>query len=94
MSEHNPTAALGKPVGNEQNNAPADVLWVKQALRDLGRYNPQRETLPIIDRSLLEAVCSYQRDRGLKVDGSLRPGGPTEARLHLECTRVPRRPLP
>jgi hypothetical protein len=94
MPAPNPHTALGASVGNEQTNAHADILWVKQALRDLGRYNPQRETLPFIDRMLLEAVRAYQRDRGLRVDGLLRPGGPTEACLRVECARVPRRPLP
>ncbi|MBC7431957.1 MAG: hypothetical protein H7345_07800 [Rubritepida sp.] len=88
------SAALAAPVGDGQGNAHPDVLWVKQAMRDLGRYHPQREALPIIDMELLAAVRRYQRDRGLRQDGLLRPGGPTECCLRAEAERVSRRPLP
>lgn len=63
------TSRIKDTVGNGRTNRPEDVLWVKQALQDLGRYRDRHERHGYLDRDLHEAICCYQRDRGLKCDG-------------------------
>lgn len=74
--------------GNGLPNQPRDVLWVKEALRRLGRYNHGGEPHPYIDRPLNDAILAYQRDRGLRRDGVLIPGGETECALCVELARL------
>lgn len=44
-------------VGNGRANRPEDVLWVKQALHNLGRYCDRDERHAYLDRALHEAIC-------------------------------------
>ena len=80
-------------VGNGRTNHPEDVLWVKTALGLLGRYW-EREPDGYITRKLDDAIQAYQRDRGLRRDGYLDPGGETECALCVELARVAGRARP
>jgi hypothetical protein len=71
-------------VGNGRANRIEDVLWVKQALHDLGHYRDRHERHGYIDRELHDAICGYQRDRGLKCDGWLRPDGEIERTMRVQ----------
>lgn len=51
---------LTATVGNCRINRPEDVMWVKQALHDLGRYQDRHERHGYIGRELHEAICCYQ----------------------------------
>ena len=82
------TSNLCDRTGNGQPNRPRDILWVKEALRRLGRYNHDGTPHPYIDRPLNDAILSYQRDRGLRRDGVLVPGGETECALCVELARL------
>jgi hypothetical protein len=42
---------------------------------------PEDEPSGFIDRALDVALHGFQRDKGLRVDGFMRPGGPTERSL-------------
>ncbi|HYG85077.1 MAG TPA: peptidoglycan-binding domain-containing protein [Azospirillum sp.] len=83
-----PASNLRDRVGNGLPNRPDDLLWVKEALQRLGRYNDRGERHPYIDRALHEAIQGYQRDRGLRRDGFLVPGGETECTLCVELARL------
>lgn len=87
-SPPNRRSNLGDRVGNGMTNRPQDILWVKEVLRHLGRYNHAGPPNPIIERALHEAIQGYQRDRGLRRDGFLAPGGETECTLCVELARL------
>ncbi|NBB82827.1 MAG: hypothetical protein GVY28_05415 [Alphaproteobacteria bacterium] len=74
---------LGDRVGDGRPNRPDDVRAVKQALAAAGRFpnDPKRLAEPMIDRDLVDGLIGLQKDRGLKVDGWLVPGGETERAL-------------
>ena len=76
--------SLTSPVGNGQSNNQDSIRWTKEALQHLGRYPKSKEITGYIDRPLTEAMGNYQRDRGLKRDGKLLPGGATEQALKVE----------
>lgn len=79
---------LRDQVGDGFPNNPQDILWLKQALGCLGRYNDRGDAHPFIDRALATAVAGYQRDRGLRRDGMLNPGGETECAICVELKRL------
>ena len=84
---------LRSRVGNGSVNHPEDILWVKAALQLLGRFNEQ-ERHGYITRALDSAIRGYQRDRGLRRDGHLNPGGETECTLCVELARLAGRARP
>lgn len=70
---------LRHSVGHQQQNRPDDVLRVKTALNQLGHYDVGKHGLGAgADEALVSAISEYQRQRGLKADGQMHPGGPTE----------------
>lgn len=75
-------------IGDGLPNDPQDILWLKEALSRLGRYNDRSGRHPYIDRALVNAVAGYQRDRGLRRDGMLNPGGETECAICVELKRL------
>lgn len=87
------TTRLQGRVGDGRVNHLEDVLWLKDALRLLGRYW-ERDQHGYITRPLDEAIKNYQRDRGLRRDGYLDPGGETECTLCVELARVAGRARP
>ena len=81
-------------VGNGQTNNVPDILWTKDALQTLGRYIDPSGRHGFIDKELDQAIQGYQRDSGLKSDGSdgiLKPGGETERTMHVELIRLSRK---
>ncbi len=67
-----------------------DVRRVKTALEKTGHYEtPDYGMPPYPDTGLFDAIKNFQRDTGdLKVDGIMKPGGPTEYTLF---NSIPRR---
>lgn len=61
---------------------------MKLALACLGRYPAHAMAHGYIDRTLDEAIQAYQRDRGLRRDGVLLPGGETERCLRVELSTL------
>lgn len=77
--------SLNTPVGDGHDNAPDDVADLEDALVAIGALTPEpgRPTpLPVVTPELDMAVTRYQAERGLKVDGVLAPGGPTERAIN------------
>ena len=64
------------------SNRPADeddVRDVKNYLRDQGYYEePAYGMTPYPDQDLFTAISDYQRDKGLQVDGVMKPDGETQ----------------
>lgn len=74
-----PFAGLRGEVGGGRRNDPRDILGLKRAFAALGRLRaPQGGFSEFIDAPLAGAIERFQADRGLLIDGFLRPGGETE----------------
>jgi hypothetical protein len=74
---------LKKPIGEEFNMDLDDTLNTKNALADVGHMDvPDYGIDEFPDRPMLDGVKSFQREQGLKVDGVMKPDGPTIERLN------------
>ncbi len=67
-----------------------DLMITKKALNKLGYYDiPSHRGLDDwTDDATFDGLKRFQRDHNLKVDGLMRPGGPTEAALNRNLMRV------
>jgi peptidoglycan hydrolase-like protein with peptidoglycan-binding domain len=64
-----------------------DVLKIKSAMATLGYYEvPEWGLSQFPDPALFKAIQAFQRKHGLKADGVMKPGGPTEASLRATLT--------
>lgn len=74
------TRLLSAPVGNNLENIPKDVESLKHKFKAIDVYE-----LPVengyIDRELDNAIFKFQKDKDLKIDGKVNPGGETERSL-------------
>lgn len=75
-----------KSIGQNLENDPNDITNIKNKLASLGRYQDDHKS-GYIDAELDNSIRSYQRDRHLKSDGVVNPGGETEATLIGEIIR-------
>ncbi len=77
------SALITGAVGNNRDNNTDDVLNVKRRLSDQGLYDLRKPPEPhgYITADMDSAIRSFQKSKGLKVDGYLLPGGETEAAL-------------
>jgi len=58
---------------------PDDVVKTKTALTKLNSYDmPDFGITEIPDRPMIEGLKKVQKENGLKIDGVMKPGGPTE----------------
>lgn len=74
-------------VGTGMENATADVIAAKRAMRDLGLYDPPPEGIgDDIDAGFDRAIRAFQHANGLAVDGVMEPGGETERNLVAATT--------
>jgi len=71
---------LKSPIGTNYRVDPNDLMDTKRALGDLGYYDvpPHRGIDDWTDDATFDGIKKFQQDNGLKVDGFMRPGGPTE----------------
>jgi len=89
---------LKSPIGRSYNMDSQDVLNAKRVLRELGYYEePEHGITPYPDTLLVRGIEGFQRDRGLRLDGVMKPGGETEAALqaaslenHADALRLQR----
>ncbi|MBI5162760.1 MAG: peptidoglycan-binding protein [Magnetospirillum sp.] len=60
----------------------------KRALNALGYYDvpPERGIDDCVDGATFEGIRQFQRDNGLKVDGFMRPEGPTERKINASLS--------
>lgn len=75
---------LKRPMDEYSNVDYGDIVQAKRALNQLGYYQP-----PIgnsigawVDNNLFDGIRNFQRDNRLKVDGVMKPGGPTETAIN------------
>ncbi|MDV7338449.1 peptidoglycan-binding domain-containing protein [Terasakiella sp. A23] len=74
--------SVGKTISQSSNTQPDDVLKTKSALAQTGDYKiPDFGITDIPDMGMIEGLKSFQKKNGLKVDGVMKPHGPTEAKL-------------
>jgi len=75
--------ALKKPIGYGYSLVPEDVLKTKIALSELGFYKePKSGITPWPDTPMFEGIKTFQKKKKLKVDGLMKPSGPTEKFLN------------
>ncbi|MBT5810054.1 MAG: hypothetical protein HOI19_06740, partial [Rhodospirillaceae bacterium] len=85
-STHNPFR-LRKTIAANRTMDPDDILNTKSALGQLGHLDVNRNglddiaTRPMPTRTIINGVKSFQRKQGLKVDGLMKPDGPTARRI-------------
>lgn len=71
---------IASSVGPNGKNDPADVAKLQDALVTQGAMDPKNAT-GYIGTPTTTAINTFQKNAGLKVDGVITPGGPTEAAL-------------
>lgn len=73
---------LKKTIGSSWITDEDDVQKTKSALKETGDYKtPDWGITGIPDQEMFDGLKSFQKKEGLKVDGVMKPGGPTEERL-------------
>lgn len=77
---------IADAVGDGWSNQPDDVARTQRHLGALGYLDGRASGF--VDRPFDEGLKRFQRDHKLKVDGWMRPGGPTETALRDEGSRT------
>lgn len=73
---------VGSTISPSSNMNGDDVLKTKSALNAVGSYQPPSFGITDIpDNSMIDGLKKFQANNGLKVDGVMKPGGPTENAL-------------
>lgn len=80
---------LKRPMDENSNVDYGDIVNAKQALRQLGYYQPPigNEIRAWVDPPLFDGIRKLQKDSRLKVDGVMKPGGPTEGAINQRLAR-------
>lgn len=75
---------LNKAMGTNYTVDPKDIINTKTALSQLGYYDvpPHRGIDDWTDEAMFNGIRAFQKDNDLKVDGVMRPGGPTETAIN------------
>lgn len=79
---------LKSGVGNMMDNDGEDVKWVKNALY-IANHRETPAQNGIIEQDTDNAIRSFQKEKGLKIDGVMKPGGETEIALKKELGLKP-----
>lgn len=83
-----PSFNVRKTLSRSVNVDPDDVLKLKSTLSGLGHYKvPKWGITPYPDQDLFRGVEGFQKKNKLKIDGVLKPGGPTEKKLNKTLAR-------
>ena len=90
---------LGDIVGPNRNSAPEDVKWLKEALQDLGFYEPDaragetpEELNQYPNQNLFNAINKFQREHNLSERGVVAPGYQTVAKINNELKKQTKTP--
>lgn len=88
--------SLNKAMGSNYTVDPGDIVNTKTALNQLGYYDvpPHRGIDDWTDDSMFNGIKAFQKDNILKVDGLMRPGGPTEAAINSSLAEGGSSPAP
>lgn len=78
--------SLTGPLGTNYRVEPNDIVNTKRALAALGYYSvpPERGIDDWTDSPMFDGIRRFQKANGLKVDGFMRPGGPTERAINQQ----------
>jgi peptidoglycan hydrolase-like protein with peptidoglycan-binding domain len=78
----NPLLGLSSTISPFNDTQPDDVLKTKMALAQTGHYQvPSFGVTPYPDTPMIDGIKKFQQNNGLKVDGIMKPNGPTENAL-------------
>ncbi len=84
---------INDSIGMDYNHNLNDVFQVKKALKDLGHFKtPGYGLTAYPDMPLFDGIRSYQRTKGLAVDGVIKPNGPTAAEIGKDMAASDTRP--
>jgi Putative peptidoglycan binding domain. len=77
---------LKSPIGTNYRVDPNGLMNIKRALNQLGYYDvpPHRGIDDWTDDAMFDGIKRFQQDNSLKVDGFMRPGGPTEQKMNMK----------
>lgn len=79
---------LNDTIERNANTEEKDTANVKMALTSLGYYDDTETGLsPYADDSFFHSVKDFQKDNDLKVDGIVKPKGPTEEKIKEKLTK-------
>jgi len=67
--------------GADYNVDGDDILRTKTALSKLGHFEEKEFVNPYADQRMIDGLKGFQRSRGLKADGVMKPDGPTAHEL-------------
>lgn len=83
--------SLKKAMGTNYTVDPGDIVNTKKALNQLGYYDipPHRGIDDWTDDPMFNGIRAFQKDNSLKIDGFMRPGGPTEQAIQQRLASVP-----
>lgn len=85
-----PDRSLNKILDFNSAVDPTDVLEVKIYLNQRGLYEiPDYGLTPYPDKQLFSAIKHYQKRKGLKVDGIMKPEGETQKSMRIESEELP-----
>ncbi|MBF0246693.1 MAG: peptidoglycan-binding protein [Alphaproteobacteria bacterium] len=85
---------LNRMLSESSSAHPEDVLNTKTALTRLGFYQPPEWGITDFpDRAMFNGVREFQNANGLKVDGVMKQGGPTENAFQQLAQRMQDKPL-
>ncbi len=74
--------SVGRTISQSADTDPSDVLKTKNALAQTGDYKvPDFGITDIPDMGMIDGLKSFQKKNGLKVDGVMKPVGPTENKI-------------
>jgi len=79
--------SLEGPISASANAHPDDVVKTKTALQNVGAYTPPNHGITDIpDSAMIKGVETFQKRNGLRVDGVMKPNGPTAATLNKQLS--------
>lgn len=79
---------LISPIGINYRTDSTDLMNTKRALNALGYYDipPERGIDDWVDGATFNGIRQFQKANGLKVDGFMRPEGPTEQKINASLS--------
>jgi hypothetical protein len=79
---------LKRPMDEYTSVDLSDIVPTKRALKQLGYYQPPigNELGAWVDNNLFDGIRRFQRDNRLRVDGVMKPGGPTETAINRQLS--------
>ncbi len=81
---------IGNTISRDANTNPDDVVKTKAALAQTGHYEvPSFGITEVPDTGMIDGLKKFQNDNGLKVDGVMKPDGPTATKIDETLTKQP-----